>query len=100
MLPTEDSERLSLVQQINEEIMLRLRMRNGLLFREVALQFGRHAADILKQNIKELLQNGNAERYFQPSQRDEKIRLTTKGFLVSDKIISQLLLDKSDLDEG
>lgn len=99
-LPTEGSERLSLVQQINEEIMLRLRMRDGLSFREFALQFGRHAADILKQKINELLQDKNAERYFHPAKRDERVRLTSQGFLVSDKIISQLLLDESDFATG
>ncbi|KPK96267.1 hypothetical protein AMJ80_01045, partial [bacterium SM23_31] len=93
---TEGSERLSLVQQINEEIMLHLRMREGLSIREIALQFGRHCADILKQNISELMQDKNAARYIYNAEQDERIRLTTQGFLVSDNIISQLLLNETD----
>jgi len=89
-LPIKDSEVLTTLQQMNEEIMLRLRTNEGLSLEEFKRQFGNVYTEKLKQNIDNFIHNGGFE-YIELN--SDSIVLNNKGFLVSDKIIETLLLE-------
>jgi len=89
-LPIDGEERLTKVQQMNEVIMLSLRLRKGLSLRSYGEKFGSQAADDLSRKIELMLKEEQDLEFL--NYKDGQVQLTTKGFYVSDEIISKLLV--------
>jgi oxygen-independent coproporphyrinogen-3 oxidase len=84
-LPPRQEERLSRVDQVNEMILLRLRMAEGLPLAEFEARAGTSLDSYSGGSVASLLQGGFL------SVEQGAVRLTEAGLCVADEVISQLL---------
>ena len=90
-LPTAGAETLTPIQHINEEIMLSLRMSEGLSLREFEQRYGSVWRELLQDAIDHFIaDNGSSYLHYEK----EKLSLTEKGMVVSDRIIEQLIFNE------
>lgn len=95
VLPTSGSEQLTELQQMNEEIMLRLRMKEGLNRTKFQKRFGTQNTDTLFYAIEHLIDDASLARFMRLN--SHSISLTTEGLFVSDSIISHLLFPEKSI---
>jgi oxygen-independent coproporphyrinogen-3 oxidase len=93
IFPVAGFEKLTMLQQANEAIMLGLRMNQGLDFECFRSRFGSRYSDLLSDKINGLLEDDPGSIY--SIIHNKTLKLTTSGLLVSDSIISQLLFSEN-----
>lgn len=91
-LPVEGKEILSKIQQMNEVIMLGLRMRSGLSLSCFGEQFGRQPAETLAGKVESILEEDRLSELLLCE--NDHIRLTAKGLFVSDEVIAKLMVQE------
>ncbi len=93
IVPAAGSEKLTILQQANEAIILDLRMNQGLDLECFRDRFGSKYSGLLSDRMNGLLEDDPGSIY--SVLHDKTLKLTTMGLCVSDSIISRLLLSEN-----
>lgn len=92
VLPVGGSETLSMIQEMNEVIMLGLRMKLGLDLVPFGRKFGRNYRELLTSLVDSLLSDESGPNLL--TIKDNILSLTTQGIFVSDAILSKLFIQE------
>jgi len=97
LMPVEDMEELSIIDRINETILLGLRMTGGFSLKYFESEFGKDSVEILDEKIRNIREIVDDDSVILAE--NNNIRLSGKSLIVSDEILASLLFSDNEINK-
>ncbi|MCP4726562.1 MAG: radical SAM family heme chaperone HemW [bacterium] len=97
LMPIEDKEELSIIDRINETILLGLRMTGGFSLKYFESEFGKNSVEILDEKIRNLRRIVDDDNVILTE--NNNIRLSGKSLIVSDEILTSMLFSDNEINK-